>query len=455
MVDRNQPMLWVPWMVLVLCACEDTDATSGTSTQGSGGSGGTRATTGSSSGGGGEGAGGDGAGGNGGDVCGDEGAWTCVDVEPTGAYGTRTFSVPAAQNWVQTGLYLHAGEQATISESGEWFVNDDAGAPIDHGPCLKGDFVARIGLHYKDPQLFCVQGSMTITADKDGVLFVGALPSNDLGESYETRRNATGAKTVTISSDGMTVPTVESEHAAEYGYGEVGSGWVEVRGDHTILTLPLATVQSDASIVRAAVERIDQFYELHAQLRGGLPQHGQRIRFFPDPNIDGIGYMLAGNPVRMDPVLVDAVYENRITRAGISGVDVWGFAHELGHDFTFVNGLWWYRENSLEAWPNVFSVHALEAQGLPLHGNLASCTADAPVPYDTWDPWAGLCFLLQFQQKYGWEFYETFFEQLNTTEHADVPSGPEAWHFVHDRFEQIAGEDVTPLFVAWGVPNPG
>ena len=38
---------------------------------------------------------------------------------------------------------------------------------------------------------------------------------------------------------------------------------------------------------------------------------------------------------------------------------------------------------------------------------------------------------------------------------SQVPGGSEGWHFVHDLFEQTAGEDVTPLFVAWDVPNPG
>jgi hypothetical protein len=364
--------------------------------------------------------------------------------------------VPAAQNWVQTGLYLNAGEQATISESGEWFVNADEGAEIDHGPCLVGDLVARIGLSYKDPQLFCIQGSdVVITADKDGILFVGGLPSNDLGETYETRRLATGEKTVTVESNGSTVPTVESAEAAAYDYGQVASGWVELRGAHTIVTLPTATVGPDAAVVSAAIDRIDQFYVLHEELRGGLPQHGQRIRFIPDPVVATFAYMLAGNPVRMDPILVDPSYANRISQAGMPGVDVWGYAHELGHDFTFVNGLWWYRENSLEAWPNLFSIHALEALDLPLNDQVAVCPAGVPVPYDTWDPWAGLCFLMQFQYDYGWEFYATFFEQLNVTEHDEVPGGPQAWHFVHDRFEEIAGEDVTPLFVAWGVPNPG
>lgn len=384
-----------------------------------------------------------------------EGPWTCVPVPPTGPYGSASFEVPAAQNWVDTGLYLRAGQTATISESGEWFVNQGTGNPIDHGPCLIGDLVARIGLHYKDPALTCVAGEVVFVADKDGILFVGGLPENDLGESYEARFDATGSKMVTVTSDGDTVPTVESRGSSGYAFAEVTSGWVELRGDHVILTLPTATAMQDAAQLEAAVARLDEIYELEHELRGALPQHGQRIRFFPDPDVVPLGYMLAGNPVRMDPILVDATFANRISQAGVPGVDVWGFAHELGHDFTFTGRLWWYQENSLESWPNLFSIYSLGALGIPLHEQALACEGAAPVDYASWDAWAGLCFLLQLQAAYDWAFYQEFFAQLNATDPARVPSGPAAWTFNHDRFEAIAGEDVTPLFVAWGVPNPG
>ena len=390
------------------------------------------------------------------ELCG-EGPWTCIPTDPTGPYGSRTFDVPAAQNWVNTGLYLEAGQTATITEDGSWFVNAGEGNAIDHGPCVIGDLVARIGLHYKDPALTCVHGSATFVADKSGILFVGGLPENDLGEVYEARIAAMGHKTVTVTSEGATVPTVEAFEAADYPYALVTSGWVEIRGAHTILTLPTATALQDAAVLADSVERIDLMYELEEELRGAVPQHGQRIRFFPDATVESFAYMLAGNPVRMVPVLVDAGFADRISQLAMPGVDNWGVAHELGHDFTFVGRLWWYQENSLEAWPNLFSIYVFEALGLPLHQEIAGCSTDsAPMPYvANWNPWAGLCFLMQFQYRYGWSFYETFFDQLNALDPASVPSGPAAWTFNHDRFEAIAGEDITPIFQAWGVPNPG
>ena len=384
-----------------------------------------------------------------------EGAWTCLPVPPAGPYGSMTFEVPAAQNWVNTGLFLEAGQQATITESGAWMVSPNLGDSIDHGSCVVGDLVARIGLHYKDPALTCVRGEANFVADKDGILFVGGLADNDLGETYESRFWAEGSKTVSVTSEGATVPTVEAVDTGAYGFDRVQSPWVEVRGDHVLLTLPTATAVQDAQDLAAAAARLDEMYALEEQLRGDVPQHGQRIRFFPDPDVTPLGYMLAGNPVRMQPVLVDAAFPDRISQAGLPTIDLWGFAHELGHDFTFVGRLWWYQENSLESWPNLFSIYALEDMGIPIHPEADSCPGSDPVAYDSWDAWDGLCFLLQFQYAYGWAFYQDFFAGLNATDPTTVPAGPLAWSFVHDRFEAIAGEDVTPIFEAWGVPNPG
>ena len=89
--------------------------------------------------------------------------------------------------------------------------------------------------------------------------------------------------------------------------------------------------------------------------------------------------------------------DNRISRAGQPGVDVWGYAHELGHDFTFVDGDWTYQVETLESWPNLFSIYALESLGLPLHNNTVSCDSSSMGSYNAWDPWVGLCFLRQLQ----------------------------------------------------------
>jgi hypothetical protein len=219
-------------------------------------------------------------------------------------------------------------------------------------------------------------------------------------------------------------------------------------GEHTIVTLPASTAVMDRDVIDVALKTLDEFYTIHESLRGGVPQHGQRIRFFPDG--DNPGLMLAGNPIRMKPSLVTK--ENRISRAGQPGVGVWGYAHELGHDFTFVGGNWTYQVKTLESWPNIFTVHAFEKMGLEQHKNTVNCTTSSMGSYAMWDAWVGLCFLRQFQLKYGWAFYRDFFAELNKQ---TGNKGINNWNKVHDAFETIAGEDITPIFEAWGVPNPG
>lgn len=375
------------------------------------------------------------------------GAWSCIPVDGGAQYGSHTFDVPAQQNWVNTGVYLRTGETVTISESGSWTLSD-AGSGIDHGPCKIGDLVARVGLHYKDKALTCVSGSKTFTADKDGILFVGALAENDLGETYEARADASGKKSVTVVGERDTVPTVLAEEAATYAFADVKSGWVEIWGKHVILTLPTDSAEKDAAVLARAAKRLDDIYELEAELRQALPHHGQRIRFFPDGTQPG--YMLAGNPVRMELTLVEGGDKTRISRAGETGTDIWGFAHELGHDFSFApHGFWTYQENTLESWCNIFSVYSLEKLGQPLSDSTTSCTMSSTGNYDTWDAWGGLCFLRQFQFRYGWDFYSKYFEQIEDTK----STGGDAWKFVHDKFEAIAGEDVTPLFDAWNLPH--
>jgi hypothetical protein len=242
---------------------------------------------------------------------------------------------------------------------------------------------------------------------------------------------------------------VLASEASTFAFADVASGWVEVWGKHVILTLPIASAQKDAQVMARAAERLDAIYEFEAELRGALPHNGQRIRFFPDGTQPG--YMLAGNPVRMEPTLVTGGDKTRISRAGETGTDIWGFAHEMGHDFSFApNGFWTYEENTLESWCNLFSIYALEKLKVPLHESTVDCTQQSTGNYDDWDAWGGLCFLRQFQFRYGWDFYKEYFEQIKDT----TSTGGDPWTFVHGKFESIAGEDVTPLFETWNVPHP-
>lgn len=391
--------------------------------------------------------------------------WTVLYVPAQGSYGSQTFLVPAAQNWVNTGLFLQAGETASIRASGFWDVTgrretspEGNGNETERG-CNIGQLVARLGHHFEDPEIHCIGFDGTLTADKDGIVFLSAIVSNDLGETYETRVKATGSIEVTVESEGSTVPTVRAVDVSDYDFTKVESGWVEIRGEHIILTLPSATAELDQTTLEAALGQLDTYYDQHTEMRGATPYLGQRIRFTPDPTAEG-WWMLAGNPIRTMVDLQEAGEDVRISRAAEENNDNWGYAHELGHTFTMVTGLWTYQVGgALEAWPNLFTMHALEAIGHP-QATREDCSVTtteyfASGTYEELesDPWIGLCFLLEFHGAYGgWDFYTAFFHDLNNWLPFQVPYGVPAWSWVRDRFNAIAGEDTSHIFETWGVP---
>jgi len=306
-------------------------------------------------------------------------------------------------------------------------------------------------LYYKDPAITCIGREGTITAHEDGILYVGAVVSNDLGETYEARKDAVGSLMVSVASEGETVPTIDHDVAPYFDYSQVTSGWVEIRSAHNILTLPVATAQQDAAKLTQASQRLDDIYQQHKTLRGNTPYHGQPIRWFADTK-DAPGWMLAGNPVRMDPALVAANSKDRITLAAEPGNNDWGFAHELGHNFNFSGGDWYYTTFAgLEAWPNIFSLHAIEQLGLPARdvsdceSKKSSYLSKGAHENGLGGAWTGLCFLSELTEQYGWEIWQNFYQKFN-------PQPGHGWGFLRDRLSDAAGEDVTPIFNSWNIP---
>ncbi len=386
----------------------------------------------------------------------DVNGWAKVQVSPSAEYGSETIRVNAVRNWVNTGLYLKDGESASINASGEWNVRTgtlygpDGNSKIENRGCNEGELVARIGLYYKDKAITCIGSSGTITAHQDGIVYIGATVSNDLGESYDTRVDAQGSVDVTITSTGLTVPIVDIDDIDTYDFSTITSGWVEVRSEHIIMTLPTQTVIADQSKLKASLFKVNEIYEHHAELRGAKPYKGQPIRFFPD-NEDAPGWMLAGNPVRMDPRLVDKNEKSRITILGEDGVSIWGVAHEMGHDFNFVNGDWYYTQSTagLEAWPNIFSFHAQDVLGVTRRE--IDCEKKFQDSQDATDKtfsdaWAGVCFLNEFQEKYGWDFYKRYYQDFNQ-------NPGYGWEDLKTKFDKAAGENTASIFKKWKTPG--
>jgi hypothetical protein len=396
------------------------------------------------------------------------------DVPLAGPYGERTFRLEAGTNWASTGLYLRAGQRASIDAEGEWFLGDRAVGPGGdpslgrERDCPLGSLAARVGLAFEGP-ITCVGPAGELVADTDGVLYAAMLVSNDLGEAYGTRLDAAGSLTVTVRSEGDTAPAIAVADLEETDLSAIASGVLEVLGRHTSVEVSAATVERDRVTVVDAMATLDTIWEHHATLRGMAPMRGQRIRFVADTAIEELGaYMLASNPVRCVPALLDGTPQQRILRAAEPDVDIWGFAHELGHIFSFANGTWVFQYNNVEVFPNIFTLYTLEQMGRTENQPNYATYCDRR---DSWfaedgayeelrdDPFLQLCFLMEFTGSWGWEFWTRFYGLIDETPNEAIPIGgtPEhanTWGFLLEAFSEAAGEDVRALFDEWRIPLP-
>ena len=389
-------------------------------------------------------------------------------VTPSGPYGERTFDVPAKAHWVNTGVFLRAGESLEISTTKSWSLDGqelDAWGDEALGEqrgCALGSLALRSGLRYEEG-VSCIGAGGTYTAETDDIVYAGMIFATDLGDAYGERLRADGALQVTISSSADTVPTVSVDSLQDYPFDQVSSGWVELQSEHHVVTLPADQVLADMATAQDAMDTLDQIYEIEADMRGAAPFEGERIRWVPDDSISGFAYMLASNPVRGVSDLFVGGEVQRILRAAEPDTDIWGFAHELGHLFSFVNGTWVYQYVNLESWPNLFTIRVLEelerTENQPNYGTYCDGRDSylAGGAYETLadDPFLQLCFLKDFETEYGASFYDDFFQGMNTQVNDDlVYDGTEAsiWGYVKGRFDLAAGQDTAAVFEKWGVP---
>lgn len=389
-------------------------------------------------------------------------------VPPGGSYGTHSFDVPADAHWVNTGLYLKQGERATVSASGVWSLDEtDMGPEGDafmgrERTCSHGALALRSGLDFEDA-VSCTDAEGVFIAPKDGVVYAGMIFATDLGDAYGERLRADGAIQLTLSAEGGTVPTVSVADLQDYPFGEVESGWVELQSTHHRVILPAEQVVADLATADQAMATLDAIYEVEEEMRGAVPFEGERIRWVPDESIASYAYMVAGNPIRGVPDLFTGNDTQRILRSAEAETDIWGFAHELGHCFSFVNGTWVYQYVNVESWPNLFTIRVLETLERTAYQRNYESYCDgqdsylANPNYETLadDPFLQLCFLKDFEAEYGGSFYDDFFQGMNGQSNRNISyDGTDAsiWAYVKSRFDLAAGQDTAPVWEKWSVP---
>lgn len=388
-----------------------------------------------------------------------------VQVAPSGPYRTNSFEVGASAHWVNTGVFLRAGESLDFSASGIWGLESKAFGPegdpslgVLRG-CARGALAVRSGLRLEG-DVRCLGEEGTFTAETDDVVYMGMLVGSDFGESRGSRVQADGALQLTVVSNFDTVPTVSVDAIQDYPFDQVSGGWVEIQSRHFLVTAPAEQVMVDLGTAQTALESLDLAYEIQENMRGGAPFLGQRIRWYPDDTIGDLGPVFAGNPIRaQSQFFVGDDYE-RILRAGEPQSDLWRLTHELGHVFGGMDGLWFYQYAALESWPNLLAIRALDVLNRSEGYNSYCDGRDAYLAlpeYEELSADAALmtCFLKDFESSYGDSFYDQFFRGMQNQSDAYIQydgTDESTWTYVKGRFDLTAGQDTSELFERWGVP---
>ena len=140
----------------------------------------------------------------------------------------------------------------------------------------------------------------------------------------------------------------------------------------------------------------------------------------------------------------------------------WGVVHELGHNHQYGP---WILPGTTETTCNLFSVYASETY-FGLDRSVAHSALDpasrtdriadhlaSGAPFEDWSVWVALESYLQLQEAFGWALYVDVFTHFREQSYADWPADDQ------ERIDQwvvatsiVAGVDLGPFFVAWGLP---
>lgn len=384
-----------------------------------------------------------------------------VELPAEEAFGARTYTVPAAAHWVGTGLYVEAGAAISADEvAGGWNVYPSkypmSAAGTDAttvGGCAWGSLALNVGLVRGDSQ--CVGAGATLQADRAGLVFLAAADTK--------REDNSGEVTVQLTSTGAWIPEIPGAAAAGFDVAALSATQVELTGEHVSLVLPRDLVAEHRADATPTMALFDRWYESHQALSGGrVPYDGERIRLVPDDSVLEIGaLMIAGNPIYFATEgLEGEVGERHILRSHTGDYDVWGFVHELAHDFSFIHEGRFQFGGLVEAWANIWTLWTLErvgpAQARPVGcDGVAAHKASGTYAGLEADPWVGLCMLMELADD-DLEVYQRFFAKYLGTDLTTIPAAnaplQTRWAWLAAELSEAAGRDVSPVLRAYHVP---
>jgi hypothetical protein len=244
--------------------------------------------------------------------------------------------------------------------------------------------------------------------------------------------------------------------------------WLELYGRWIALTLPAEVVRGieDPEALMAYWDEVAELcYELYA-----TPKRPRPERFVPDIQISA-GYMHAGYPIMTHMDVAAAFADLAKLRAPLTAESrgpIWGFYHELGHNFQEPE---WTFEGTGEVTNNLFSLYGAERLNgvTPATYGLAHRAIDPKVarerlekhlaggaPYQAWkaDPFLALTMYVQLREAFGWEPFTRVFAEYREVPRAERPRTDlekrDQWMM---RMSRAVARNLGPFFEAWGVPT--
>ena len=237
--------------------------------------------------------------------------------------------------------------------------------------------------------------------------------------------------------------------------------WAELEGEQCILTVPSDVVR-DLVNPEVLMAYWDSVMNAAADLYSIPRDRARPERYCTDRQISA-GYMHSGYPI-MTGLDVAPVFTDVNALNGKSGIKVWGFYHELGHNHQQGDWTW---DGTGEVTNNLFSLYGTEmlnGAAPPAHPALEKVAARKKLEtylaggakYDQWksDPFLALGLFSQLRDAFGWEPFKQVFAEYRTLQPGEHPkTDEEKRDLFMTRFSRTIGKNLGPFFTAWGVPT--
>lgn len=241
---------------------------------------------------------------------------------------------------------------------------------------------------------------------------------------------------------------------------KAGAPWAEMVGNRVALSVPRSSAvkaQDPERLMRHWDSVMAACFDLYSAPPRTTPE-----RYCVDRQISA-GYMHSGYPIMTWEDVADAFCD--MTKLLGTNGSVWGFYHEVGHNFQRPE---WTFDGTGEVTNNLFSLYANEkfngitpatygqaqrAMEPSLQMSRLKAYLAKGAKFSDWqsDPFLALTMYSQLREGFGWDPFKAVFKSYWTG-----PS-PQTELEKHDqwmiRFSRQVNRNLAPFFQAWGVPT--